>query len=76
MSKVKLYETDYVLVNRVTQAPLEEVDIIYHYKSLIEVLNDMLYEQGCEYISMKELDDDYKSIYLKHIKELYKIIKD
>ena len=74
MSKVKLYKTDYVLVNRETQKPIESIDVVYHYSSLIKILNDITYDGGCEYIRVTDLKDEYKSKYLDYAEEIYKII--
>ncbi len=86
MSKVKLYKTDYVLVDRETQKPIESIDVVYHYSSLIEILNDITNIGGhrpfSEYIPVTDLKDEYKSEYLDYaeevcrVNEAYKIIKE
>ena len=57
---MKLYETDYVLVNSKTKKPIESLDVIYHYTSVIELLNETLIKKNIEYMSMKELQKKIK----------------
>ncbi len=37
---VEVYDTDYVLFDEQTQRPLGNLDIIYSYESVIELVND------------------------------------
>ena len=52
--KTKLYDTDYVLVDSKTKKPMEGYEIIYHYTSVINDFNEMLMEEGCEYVSIRQ----------------------
>lgn len=63
----KLYETDYVLVNKNTKKPVEDYCYIYHYTSVIDELNNQV-EDGCEFIPMTELDKTEQLNYIKAIK--------
>ena len=65
----KLYDTDYVIVDSKTKEPMEGYEIIYHYTSVINHFNEMLMEEGCEYVSMSELSDEDKNKYIETIKE-------
>jgi hypothetical protein len=49
----KLYPTDYVIVDSQTKKPLEGYESIYHYTSVIEMLNEKLINEGYEYISIQ-----------------------
>ena len=70
---MKLYETDFVIVDSKTKKPMEGYENIYHYTSVIENLNEKLMKQGCEYISMAELSKEDKNKYRETIKEMEKI---
>ena len=67
----KLYETDYVLVDKKTKKPVEDYCYIYHYTSVIDAFNTLV-DDDWEYISMSELD---KSEQLKYEEELKKVEK-
>ena len=62
---MKLYETDYVLVNSKTKNPIESLDVIYHYTSVIELLNETMIKKNIEYMSMTELPKKIKESYSK-----------
>ena len=62
---MKLYETDYVLVNSKTKKPIESLDVIYHYTSVIELLNETMIKKNIEYMSMTELPKKIKESYSK-----------
>ena len=66
---VKLYDTDYVIVDSKTKKPMEGYEIIYHYTSVINGFNEKLMKEGCEYVSMSELSDEDKNKYIETIKE-------
>ena len=70
---MKLYETDFVIVDSKTKKPMEGYENIYHYTSVIENLNEKLMKEGCEYISMEELSKEDKNKYRETIKEMEKI---
>jgi len=67
---IKLYNTDYVIVDSKTKKPMEGYESIYHYTSVINNLNEKLMEDGVEYISMSELSKDDKNKYKQTIKEM------
>lgn len=67
--KAKLYPTDYVIVDSQTKKPLEGYDIIYHYTSVIEVLNEKLINDGYEFMCMTELPKEEKEQYKQSNKE-------
>ena len=69
---IKLYSTDYVVVDAKTKKPLEGYENIYHYTSVIEILNEKLMNEGCEYISMSELSKEDKKQFKETIKEMEK----
>ena len=68
--RIKLYNTDYVIVDSKTKKPMEGYESIYHYTSVINNLNEKLMEDGVEYISMSELSKDDKNKYKQTIKEM------
>jgi len=67
---IKLYNTDYVIVDSKTKKPMEGYEIMYHYTSVIDNLNEKLMEDGVEYISMSELSKDDKKKYRETINEM------
>ena len=67
---IKLYNTDYVIVDSKTKKPMEGYEIMYHYTSVINNLNEKLMEDGVEYISMSELSKDDKKKYRETINEM------
>tara|TARA_B100000212_G_C27136996_1_gene431672 strand:+ start:426 stop:650 length:225 start_codon:yes stop_codon:yes gene_type:complete len=67
---VKLFVSDYVLVNSKTKKPIESYEIINHYTSVIAEFNERLASENCEYISMADLPEKEKTKYLKAIKEM------
>ena len=74
--KVKLYPTDYVIVDSQTKKPLEGYDIIYHYTSVIEVLNEKLINDGYEFMCMTELPKEEKEQFKQAIKETEEFYND
>jgi len=67
---IKLYNTDYVIVDSKTKKPIEGYESIYHYTSVIDNLNEKLMTDGVEYISMSELSKDDKKKYRETINEM------
>jgi len=67
---IKLYNTDYVIVDSKTKKPMEGYEIIYHYTSVIDNLNEKLMTDGVEYIPMSELSKDDKKKYREIINEM------
>ena len=72
----KLYSTDYVIVDSQTKKPLEGYESIYHYTSVIEMLNEKLINEGYEYISMTELPKEEKEQYKQTIIETEEFYND
>ena len=72
----KLYPTDYVIVDSQTKKPLEGYESIYHYTSVIEMLNEKLINEGYEYISITELPKEEKEQYKQTIKETEEVYND
>tara|TARA_B100000900_G_C19949452_1_gene461095 strand:- start:175 stop:402 length:228 start_codon:yes stop_codon:yes gene_type:complete len=66
---LKLFASDYVLVNSKTKKPIESYEIINHYTSVIDEFNERLKFENCEYISMANLSKKEKTKYLKAIKK-------
>ncbi len=67
---LKLFASDYVLVNSKTKKPIESYEIINHYTSVIAEFNERLECENCEYISMADLPKKEKTKYLKAIKKM------
>ena len=67
---LKLFASDYVLVNSKTKKPIESYEIINHYTSIIAEFNEHLESKNCEYISMADLPKKEKTKYLKAIKKM------
>ena len=70
MTRIKLISEDYVLVNRITKKPVEGYDTIYHYSSIIDMLNgnnDMRPKPNHEYISMTALPIEEQKKYLEYL---------
>mgnify|MGYP001326388178 CR=1 FL=1 len=64
-SKVELYSSDYVIVNKKTQEPVESLDVVYHYSTVIDLINtgeSPLYE-GVEFVSMTQLSEELQQRY-------------
>lgn len=66
---LKLFASDFVLVNSKTKKPIESYEIINHYTSVIDEFNERLESENCEYISMANLSKKEKTKYLKAIKK-------
>ena len=67
--ELKLYETDYVILYN--GKPSEPLDVIYHYTSIIEMINygGLSLAEGEEIVSMTELPQELQDKYIKTIKE-------
>ena len=61
---MKLHKTDYVLVDSKTKKPIESLDVIYHYTSVVELLNETMIKKNIEYMSMSELPKKIKVVYI------------
>ena len=64
---MKLYDTDYVVVNKDTLEPVESLDIIYGEDSMQEILQ---YEKLCNsqmFISMTKLPKELQDRYIENI---------
>ena len=68
----KLYATDFVLINKKTEEPIESLDTIYSSWSLAEFLNSGEYpvkpESDYEFVSMTELPKKLQKKYLKELR--------
>tara|TARA_Y100001973_G_scaffold28904_1_gene43573 strand:- start:36952 stop:37158 length:207 start_codon:yes stop_codon:yes gene_type:complete len=66
---MELYETDYVILYY--GEPSEPLDVIYHYTSIIEMINDggLSLAEGEEIVSMTKLPQELQDKYIKTIKE-------
>lgn len=73
--KIKLYSTDYVIVDSQTKKPLEGYEHVYHYTSVIDKFNEKLMKEGYEYISMTELPKEEKNKFKQSIKETEEFYK-
>ena len=70
MTKVILHETDYVLLKE--GKPLEELNVIYHYSSVVELFNDgFILNKGEEFVSMSDLSEEVKCKYIKILSKYY-----
>ena len=67
--ELKLYETDYVILYN--GKPSEPLDVIYHYTSIIEMINygGLSLAEGEEILSMTKLPQELQDKYIKTIKE-------
>tara|TARA_B100000085_G_scaffold274490_1_gene291204 strand:+ start:55 stop:264 length:210 start_codon:yes stop_codon:yes gene_type:complete len=65
---MKLYDTDYVIVDRKTFEPKESLDIIYGEDSLQEELQNNQLGKNEIAISMTKLPKRLQNKYLQHIK--------
>ena len=65
---MKLYDTDYVIVDRKTLEPKESLDIIYGEDSLQEELQNNQLGKNEIAISMTKLPKRLQDKYLQHIK--------
>ena len=65
---MELYETDYVIIK--DGVPISPFDVVYHYKSIIELFNDSFsLEDSEEIVSMIELPQELQNKYIETIKE-------
>lgn len=69
---IKLYPTDYVIIDSDTRKPIEGYEHVYHYTSVINHFNEILLDEdkGWEYVSMSELSDEDKAKFKQTIKEM------
>jgi hypothetical protein len=66
---IKIYETDYVLMK--DGKPVEDYDMIYHYTTIVEMLNNgFKLGEGEYFLSMTDLPQDLKDNYIKAIKDI------
>ena len=67
--ELKLYETDYVIIK--DGVPISPFDVVYHYTSIIEMINDggLSLAEGEEIVSMTKLPKELQNKYIKAIKE-------
>ena len=60
---MKLYDTDYVLVELKSQKPIESYDIINHYTSVIDEYNLQLMKNRVQYVPMTSLSKEEQNKY-------------
>jgi len=60
---MKLYDTDYVLVELNSQKPIESYDIINHYTSVIDEYNLQLIKHRVQYVPMTSLSKEEQNKY-------------
>ena len=66
---MKLYETDYVIIK--DGVPIDPFDVIYHYTSIIEMVNDgFAISDGEEIVPMTTLSQELQDEYIKTIIEM------
>ena len=66
---MKLYDTDYIIINSKTKQPIESLDICYDEESKAEFMEDGPLEKDWEWISMTKLPIELQE---KAIEELSK----
>ena len=65
---MELYETDYVIIK--DGVPIDPFDVIYHYTSIIEMVNDgFAISDGEEIVPMTTLSQELQDKYIETIKE-------
>ena len=69
----KLYDTDFVILNKKTKEPIESLDVVYSSLSLAEFLNSGEYQVtpdgDYEFVSMTELPEGLQNRYLKQLRK-------
>ena len=66
---MKLYETDYVIIK--DGVPIDPFDVIYHYTSIIEMVNDgFAISDGEEIVPMTTLSQELQDKYIETITEM------
>ena len=66
--ELKLYETDYVIIKE--GVPIDPFDVIYHYTSIIEMVNvGFVLSDGEEIVPMTTLSQELQDKYIKTIEE-------
>ena len=66
MKTKKLFHEDYVAID-VMGNPVEPLDIIMHYESIIEEYNNYLANEGYQFVRMTELSEDLQKKYLDYL---------
>ena len=65
---MELYETDYVIIK--DGVPIHPFDVVYHYTSIIEMVNDgFVISDGEEIVPMTTLSQELQDKYIETIKE-------
>tara|TARA_R100001443_G_scaffold38412_3_gene51867 strand:- start:2149 stop:2373 length:225 start_codon:yes stop_codon:yes gene_type:complete len=66
----KLYDTDFIIINKKTKEPIEALDVVYSSEALAEFLNSGEYQISPEYgfVSMTELPERLQNRYLKELR--------
>jgi len=69
----KLYDTDFVILNKKTKEPIESLDVVYSSLSLAEFLNSGEYQVtpdgDYEFVSMTKLPEGLQNRYLKQLRK-------
>ena len=72
MTDIKLYSSDYVLFDKDKQALVEDLDIIYSYSTVIDLLQDrsenpLTSNKSWSFVSMTELPKKLQDMYKKNL---------
>lgn len=66
--KTKLHHRDYVAIDNKGN-PVEPLDIVMHYTSIIEEYNWQLKKHGYQFVRMTDLPQDLQDKYLKNLEK-------
>ena len=67
---MELYNSDYVIVDKKTQEPVESLDVVYHYSTIVDLVNSgecPLYK-GVEFVPMTRLSQEMQQKYIDALK--------
>ena len=70
MRKINLYSEDYVVVDAKGE-PVFDLDLIYHYTTIIDDINDnggFTLQEGQRLVSMTQLSDELQQRYLDYLR--------
>ena len=70
MGKINLYSEDYVVVDAKGE-PVFDLDLIYHYTTIIDDINDnggFTLQEGQRLVSMTQLSDELQQRYLDYLR--------
>jgi len=65
-----LYNSDYVIVDKKTQKPIESFNVVYHYSTIVELVNsgECPLHEGEEFLSMTQLSEELQQKYINTLK--------